>query len=61
MMREAKNEVTGAGRGRPGRWKKMSNSDFCEKCGCQKDEDSMYYRFCEDCLEEWAEENEVYL
>jgi membrane protease subunit (stomatin/prohibitin family) len=53
MMREKKNEVTEA-RG-------VNNLEFCEKCGCQKDEDSTYYRFCEDCLEEWAEENEVYL
>lgn len=37
------------------------NNEFCEKCGCQKDEYHWNNRFCEDCLEEWADENEVYL
>jgi hypothetical protein len=37
--------------------------DFCDKCGCQLDG---YWRcsagnLCDECLEEWAEENEVYL
>jgi hypothetical protein len=36
-------------------------SEFCANCGCQKDEDHMNYRYCEDCLEDWAEQNEVYL
>lgn len=35
------------------------HSEWCEKCGCQLDECSN--RYCDDCLEEWAEENEVYL
>jgi hypothetical protein len=35
-------------------------NEFCEKCGCQKDE-YMNSPYCEDCIEEWAEENEVYL
>lgn len=35
--------------------------EFCAECGCQKDEDSMNSRLCEGCLEDWAEENEVYL
>lgn len=38
-----------------------SISEFCERCGYQKDEDHMYSRFCEDCIEDWAEENGVYL
>jgi hypothetical protein len=52
-MSRANEEVTEGVRG--------LKSEFCETCGCQKDEDSMFSRFCEICLEEWAEENEVYL
>lgn len=33
--------------------------EFCEKCGDQLENSSG--RLCEECLEEWAEENEVYL
>jgi hypothetical protein len=35
--------------------------EFCSKCGYQKDEDHMYSMFCGNCLEEWGEENDVYL
>lgn len=35
------------------------NHEFCERCGEQIE--TMYGHFCEECLEEWAEENEVYL
>lgn len=35
--------------------------EWCEKCGCQKDEYHWNYPYCEDCLEEWAEENGVFL
>jgi hypothetical protein len=34
-------------------------NDFCKKCGCHLDETMGVY--CDDCLEKWAEENEVYL
>jgi predicted amidophosphoribosyltransferase len=37
----------------------LIGNDFCEKCGCQLD--SLYSRYCEECIEEWADENEVYL
>jgi predicted Zn-ribbon and HTH transcriptional regulator len=37
------------------------DKEFCKNCGCQKDEDYMNSRFCEECLDDWAEENEVYL
>lgn len=39
----------------------MMDMEFCAECGCQKDEDHMFRRLCEDCLEDWAAENEVYL
>jgi NMD protein affecting ribosome stability and mRNA decay len=39
----------------------VNNSEFCENCGCQKDEYRMNSKLCEDCWEDWAEENEVYL
>lgn len=34
-------------------------NEFCEKCGDQLE--NGYGRLCDDCLEDWAEENEVYL
>ena len=40
---------------------KVFDLEFCEECGDQKDENHMYSRLCENCLVEWAEENEVYL
>jgi hypothetical protein len=35
--------------------------DFCKHCGCGKDPDDRSYDLCEDCLEEIAEEREIYL
>jgi hypothetical protein len=52
-MNEVKSEMTRGG--------EIMKSEFCENCGCQKDEDCLNYRLCEDCLEDWATENEVYL
>lgn len=37
------------------------NYEFCEKCGCQKDEDYMNSKYCEDCYLELLEEHEIYL
>lgn len=35
--------------------------DFCKRCGCGKDESDRSYDYCDDCLEQIAEENEIYL
>jgi hypothetical protein len=35
--------------------------EFCKKCGCQKDEYFLNSDYCEQCLGDWADENEVYL
>lgn len=35
--------------------------EWCAKCGGAKYSDDYDSKLCEDCLEEWAEENEVYL
>ena len=36
------------------------NKEFCERCGCQLDEDSWKNGLCEDCYSEYLDENEIY-